>query len=539
MKNGGKKVKKKVLNMLSITLISFAVILTGCNPASEKTAGSDTTGSAPRDTLVISSVREPDSIDVHKTTWVDDTNAHIYDTLLKRDLDGNLVPGLAEKYEVSDDGKVWTIVLNKTAKFHSGEPVTAEAVKKTFERFLQHSAVKFIAGPLDKIDAVDEQTLKVYFTEPFAPFASGLTTAYLAPMDPKALDEYGDDFGEQPAAAGLFKFGEHKRGSSITYMKNGDYSWGPSFVDNKGEPAYDKFEFRFITDDDTRVLEFKKGTTQIMTKVPPNYIQDLKETEGVELNSMYEQGITYLGFNNKKPIFQDKRVRQAIALGIDREPIVEFALEGYAKPLFGPLPHTIPGYSEKVEAEAKQKYSQNIDKAKSLLAEAGWNDTDGDGIVDKDGKPFSFELWLSDEPVMQRVVQIIQGQLKEIGIDVKISVQEAASIAANTPKGLHDAILNMYGWSDPDILYMLMTKGNSTRLHYESDQLQEVLTKGRQTMNPEERMKIYEEAQQFIVEESPWVPLFVRESITAYRDIDGFKQNPYSQNIIFNDITPK
>jgi peptide/nickel transport system substrate-binding protein len=538
-------VKKKAWKILLISLISVMVILTGCNPkTNEKSSGTETKGSEAGagksgNTLVISSVREPDTIDVHKTTWVDDSNGQIYDTLLKRDLDGNLIPGLAEKYETSEDGKVWTFYLNKNAKFHSGEPVTAEAVKNTFERFLKHSAVKFIAGPVDKIEVVDPQKLMIHFTEPFAPFASGLTTAYLAPMDPKAVDEYGDDFGEHPSAAGIFKFGERKRGSSITYTKNESYNWGPPFVENKGAPAFDKYEFRFITDDDTRVLEFKKGTTQIMTKVPPNNIKELEKVEGVKINSMYEQGITYLGFNNKKPIFQDKRVRQAIALGIDREPIVDFALEGYAKPVFGPLPPTIPGYSEKVEGEAEQKYKQNIKEAKSLLAEAGWKDSNGDGIVEKDGKPFSFELWLSDEPVMQRIVQIIQSQLKEIGVDVKISVQEAAAISANTPKGLHDALLTMYGWSDPDILYMLFAKGSSIRLHYESEQLHDMLTKGRQTMNPEERMKIYEEAQQFIVEESPWVPLFVRESITAYRDIDGFKQNPYSQYIIFNDITPK
>ncbi|MED3912784.1 ABC transporter substrate-binding protein [Peribacillus simplex] len=529
--------KKKAWRILLIAILSTMVILAGCTPKSNEQSSGNGEGKS-RNTLVISSVREPDTIDVHKTTWVDDSNAHIYDTLLRRDLDGNIIPGLAEKYEISKDGKVWTFYLDKNAKFHSGEPVTAEAVKKSFERFLQHSAIKFLAGPVDKIEA-DAQKLMVYFTEPFAPFASGLTTVYLAPMDPKSLDEYGDDFGEHPAASGIFKFGERIRGSSITYTKNDEYNWGPSFVDNKGVSDFDKYEFRFITDDDTRVLEFKKGTTQIMTRVPPNYIKDLETIEGVKIDSMYDQGITYLGFNNKKPMFQDKRVRQAIALGIDREPIVEFALEGYAKPLFGPLPQTIPGYSEKVEGEAKQKYTKNVEMAKSLLAESGWKDSNGDGIVEKDGKPFSFEIWLSDEPVMQRIVQILQGQLKDIGIKVNISVQEAAAMAANTPKGLHDAILVGYGWSDPDVLYMLFGKGSSIRMHYESEKLQSLLTKARQTMDNEERMKIYEQAQQFLVEESPWVPLFVRENVTAYRDIDGFKQNPYTQSIIFNDITSK
>ncbi|MED4885845.1 ABC transporter substrate-binding protein [Lysinibacillus fusiformis] len=531
------KVKKKTSGIKLIVMVMIMVILAGCTPDSnEQSSGNGDSKS--KNTLVISSVREPDTIDVHKTTWVDNSTANIYDTLLKRDLEGNIIPGLAEKYDISDDGKIWTFYLDENVRFHSGEPLTAEAVKKSFERFLEYSAVKFLAGPVDKMEA-DGQKLMVYFTEPFAPFASGLTTAYLAPMDPKALDEYGEDFGKKPSASGIFKFEERVRGSSITYMKNEGYNWGPPFVDNKGAPGFDQYEFRFITDDDTRVLEFKKGTTQIMTNVPPNYIKDLEATEGVKIDRMFEQGITYLGFNNKKPMFQDKRVRQAIALGINRDPLVEFALEGYAKPLFGPLPQSIPGYSEKVEGEAAQKYTQNVKKAKSLLEEAGWKDTNGDGIVEKDGKPFSFEIWLSDEPVMQRIVQILQGQLKEIGIVVNISVQEPASISANTPKGLHDAILNTYGWSDPDILYMLFGKGSSLRMHYEPEELHNLLTKARQTMDMEERMKIYEEAQQFLVEESPWVPLFVRENVTAYRDINGFKQNPYSQSIIFNDITSK
>ncbi|CAM3272948.1 ABC transporter substrate-binding protein [Brevibacillus invocatus] len=487
-------------------------------------------------TLVIAAPVEPDTLDPQKTTWLDTTNSQPYDSFLSRDMQGKLVPHLAESWEVSEDGKVWTLKLRKDVVFHSGAPMTAEAAKVSIERFAQISPVKDLAGPIEKVEATDQHTVKVYFKEPFAPFANMLLGTFITPLDPERLKEKGEQFGEAPLATGPFMNPEIKRGASLTYVKNPDYKWGQVYADNQGAPYVDKLVFRFLKDDDTRILEFKKGTIHILQEVPSTYIQELQNVPGVKIETSMEQGMKYLGFNNQKDIFKDVRVKQAIAMAVDREPIVQYALSGFAKPIYGPLPPTIPGHSERIENMAKEKYAYNVEKAKQLLAEAGYTDSNGDGIAEKDGKPFSLELLLSEDPALQRVAQILQNQLKEIGLDIKIAVTDTATVKDRAIKGNHELFLLYFGLNDPDILYLLMETNNSKRVHYSNPKVDELLAKGRTTLKEEERMKVYEEAMEILVNDPPWVPLYVSETVTATRDIEGYKLNPFTGDILFGDI---
>ncbi|MED4586538.1 ABC transporter substrate-binding protein [Brevibacillus choshinensis] len=529
---------------LSVTLLlaacSSGTSTTGTGTSSAGTNSNPTT--APQTatsggTLVVAAPVEPDTLDPQKTTWLDNTNSQPYDSILTRDLQGKLAPHLAESWQVSEDGKVWTLVMRKDVKFQSGAPMTAESVKASIERFATISPNKDLAGPIDKIEATDAQTVKVYFKEPFAPFANMLVGTFLSPFDPERLKEKGEQFGEAPLATGPFMNPEVKRGASVTYVKNPDYKWALPFADNQGAAHVDKLVFRFLKDDDTRILEFKKGTVNILQEVPSTYVEELKAIPGTKIETSMEQGMKYLGFNNQKEIFKDVRIKQAIAMAVDREPIVQYALSGFAKPIYGPLPPTIPGYSEKIENMAKEMYGHNVDKAKQLLAEAGYTDSNGDGIVDKGGKPLSFELLLSDDPALQRVAQILQSQLKEIGVDIKIAVTDIATVKDRATKGNHELFLLYFGLNDPDILYLLMQTKNSKRVHYSNPKVDELLAKGRTTMKEEDRMKVYEEAEELLVKDPPWVPLYSSESVTATRNIEGYKLNPFTSDIPFADIS--
>ncbi|RNB91219.1 ABC transporter substrate-binding protein [Brevibacillus fluminis] len=524
---------------LSVTLLLAACSgTTGTKPSGTEPSASPgkaeaTTGG----TLVIAAPVEPDTLDPQITTWLDNTNNQPYDSLLSRDMQGKLVPHLAESWQVSDDGKVWTLVLRKDVKFQSsGAPMTAESVKASIERFVSISPSKDLAGPIDKIEAPDANTVKIYFKEPFAPFANMLVSSFLTPLDPERLKEKGDKFGEAPLATGPFMNPEVKRGASVSYVKNPDYNWGPLYADNKGAPYVDKIVFRFLKDDDTRILEFKKGTINILQEVPSTYVKELEAIPGTKIEKSLEQGMRYLGFNNQKEIFKDVRIKQAIAMAVDRDPIVQVALAGFAKPNFGPLPPTIPGYSEKIENMAKEMYAHNVDKAKQLLAEAGYTDSNGDGIVEKDGKPLSLELLLPADPALQRVAQILQAQLKEIGVDIKIAVHDIATVRDRTTKGNHELFLLFFGLNDPDILYLLMQTDNSRRVHYSNPKVDELLVKGRTVMKEDERMKVYEEAEELLVKDPPWVPLYVNETVTATRNIEGYKLNPFTGDIPLADI---
>ncbi|MGG1663425.1 ABC transporter substrate-binding protein [Brevibacillus sp. NRS-1366] len=530
-KNGWKK------GALSV-LLAGAVVAAGCtsqNSNNPGQSGSDTAKGG--NTLVISALVDPDTLDLHKSTWLSPANTLLYEPLLTRDMTGKIIPGLAEKYEVSEDGKVWTFTLRKDIRFHSGEAVTAAAVKDSFDRMLEVSPVKGIVGPIEKVEATDEQTFKVYFSTPFAPFINVVISGMISPIDPKKAKELGDGFGDNPSGTGSVMFEKRERGASLTYKKNPDYNWGPEYVTNKGPLQVDHVMFRFLKDDDTRMMEFKKGTIHVLNDVPANAVAELQGLPGVEIKKTMDLGIKYIAFNNLHPLFSDVRLRKAVALSVDRDPLVKVALNGFGKPVYGPLAPTIFGYSDKIEAKAKQMYSRDLDQARKLLADAGWTDTNGDGIVDKDGKALSVEILVSPEPSFQRAVQILQSQLKEAGIDLKITVQEITTIKDRISKKSYDMALMYYGWYDADIFYLLFEKSNySSRMYFTRPDLDDLLNKGRAEMNDEERIKIYEEAQEIMLNESPWVPLWANETVTAIQGVKGFVINPYTQNMVLNDV---
>ncbi|WP_164985128.1 ABC transporter substrate-binding protein [Ammoniphilus sp. CFH 90114] len=521
---------RKITNISIVLTLLFSVVLSGCGSTDQ--TSTDSKDSPSNREIVVAMVTEPDSVDVHKTSSIEDATEPLYETLFKRDKDGNIVPNLVEEYSMSSDGKEGTFKLKTGLEFHSGKPVNAEAVKKSFERMMAISPFNSNLGTVEGIDVVDENTFKIRWAEPYAPFFSNATSEFLAPLDVSVLDRQGEGFEKNPSASGPLELVEIKRGDSLVYKPNEKADWG-----EKGAPGFDKVTFRFIPDDETRLLEFKKGTVNVLLNVPIQYVEELEKEPGVTLERVPDYVLNYLGWNNKLPIFQDVRVRQAIALAVDREPIIQTTMRGEAKPVFGPLPSVVFGYSQTIEDKAKEKYAHNVEKAKQLLAEAGWSETNANGIVMKDGKPFSVDLWVTNEPAKQRAAQIIQNQLKEVGIEVKIAVKESAAIIEQTPKGAHQMILWTYGWFDADVMYFLLFgKGRSTRLHYEVDELDHILQRARVETDTKARLKLYEEAQEFLLEQTPFVPLFVRESITATRGLEKFEMHPISNAIQWKEV---
>ncbi|MGG4495498.1 ABC transporter substrate-binding protein [Brevibacillus reuszeri] len=525
-------------------LFVIAVFLAGCTSATpSQTAGQNESGqdSGSGDeggTVVIAASTEPDTLDMHLTAWADDANTHIYDFLLARDETGKIIPSLAESYSVSDDGKVWTFHLRKDVKFHSGAPMTGEAVKMSIDRCLEICPDKSLLGPIEKVEVPEPYTVNIILSEKYAPFLSAAAD-FLVVLDPTRVDKLGDKFGDDPSATGPLVFSEKVRGTSLTYKLNKEYRWSPDNAENKGAPYSDKIVFRFLKDDATKMLEFKKGTIQIFQEVPTNFVKELENMPGVGISKVKTAGLDYLGFNNKHPFFQDVRVRQAIAMAVDRTPIVQYGMSGFAEPIYGPLPTTIPGYSQKIEDMAKEMYKTDITKSKQLLAEAGWTDTNGDGILEKDGEPFTTELLIEAGAEKQKIAVTLQSQLKEVGIDLKISTAtDWVTFTEMMAKDKHEMFLSEYGYLDPDILYLRFGKGNPRGLHFETDELEALLVKARQEIDKDKRMKAYEEVGEYLVKSSPWIPLFNKESVTAYRDIEGFKESAATM-IIFQDIKLK
>ncbi|GGA20880.1 ABC transporter substrate-binding protein [Psychrobacillus lasiicapitis] len=509
--------------------IDFLLIVSGCNRSKE----TDANKGKDRE-VVVGLVSEPDSVDIHRTSSTGEANIPLYDTLLKLDNDGNIVPNLITDYEVIGDGKEVIFNLKEDAVFHSGKPVNAEAVKLSFERLISSSPFSTNAGDIDSIEVLSDYSFKITWKDQFAPFFINATTPFLAPLDVSVLNGEGEGFEKNPSGSGPLKLVKINRGDSLVYEPYKDFNW------ESQKPGFDSVKFRFIPDEETRILEFKKGNVDVLLNVPYQYIEDLEKDSEVTIKRVQSDTLSYLGWNNKQPIFQDVKVRQALALAIDRESIIDNTLNGEAQAVFGPLPKTVFGYSEKIETMARDKYTRDIDAAKKLLAEAGWNETNKDGVVMKDGKEFSVELWVDDDPANQRAAQVIQNQLMEIGVKINIAVKESATIIEQTPKGVHEMLLWSYGWPDADVLnFLLFGKDKSKRLHYENEKIYSILDKAAIEMDQEDRSKLYEEAQEMLVEESPFIPLYVKENVTAIRNFESFDVHPINNTIEWTSVKVK
>ncbi|MFJ5768830.1 ABC transporter substrate-binding protein [Psychrobacillus sp. NPDC093180] len=510
-------------------LIILVLIVSGCTRSKDSGAKKDNDRE-----VVVGLVSEPDSVDIHRTSSTGEANIPLYDTLLKLDNDGNIVPNLITDYEVIGDGKEVIFNLKEDAVFHSGKPVNAEAVKLSFERLVSSSPFSTNAGDIDSIEVLSDYSFKITWKDQFAPFFINATTPFLAPLDVSVLNGEGEGFEKEPSGSGPLKLVKINRGDSLVYEPYKDFNWEGQ------KPGFDSVKFRFIPDEETRILEFKKGNVDVLLNVPYQYIEDLEKDSEVTIKRVQSDTLSYLGWNNKQPIFQDVKVRQALALAIDRESIIDNTLNGEAQAVFGPLPKTVFGYSEKIETMARDKYTRDIEAAKKLLAEAGWNETNKDGVVMKDGKEFSVELWVDDDPANQRAAQVIQNQLMEIGVKINIAVKESATIIEQTPKGVHEMLLWSYGWPDADVLnFLLFGKDKSKRLHYENENIYSILDKAAIEMDQEARSKLYEEAQEMLVEESPFIPLYVKENVTAIRNFESFEIHPINNTIEWNSVKVK
>ncbi|MBO8127045.1 MAG: ABC transporter substrate-binding protein [Firmicutes bacterium] len=484
------------------------------------------------DTLTVAIVRDPDTLDIQRTTWVDAANDVLYDSLVRQGPDGKLYPGLATSWELSEDGKTWTFKLRKGVKFHNGEPFNAYAVKATFDRMLAPetaSPVTYMLGDFIKsIEVVDEYTVQLHYEKPFPSLVnSGATTGFLAIYPPKYLEEKGNDFGQFPIGTGPVKFVEHVRGSHILFERNDDYNWGPAYAENQGPLKFKYLKMRIIPDDSTRVMELERGNVDILYGTPPQDVERLKN-EGFKIYKAPENGITYWGFNVKKWPFTDPRVRKALAKAIDRQPMIDFALEGLAEPIYGPLPRNIWSYSEEIENRAKELYGYNPEESRRMLNEAGWKDTNGDGILEKDGKNLEFELWVRNIPDEQRVGQIIQAMVAEVGAKVNLKVVEDAAYREGMANGAQDTILWAYGWFDPEILGNMFKTGFSNRTWYSSPELDALIDAGATEVDREKRKEIYHEIQNHLVDACPWVPLYLKQQVFAVNPkIKGFTMNPF------------
>lgn len=440
----------------------------------------------------------------------------IFNGLVKYDRDLNIVGDLAESWEISGNGLVITFRLRKGVRWHDGQPFTADDILFTYRLTVDPKTPTAYAGDFLKVkkaEVLDPHTFRVTYDKPFAP----ALMSWGASVMPKHLLEGTDvtksPLARHPVGTGPYRFKEWKTGQKIVLVQNPDYFEGRPYLDGR--------VMRVIPDMATMFLELRARGIDQMGLTPLQYT---RQTETRYFRTHFRKyrylsfSYTYLGFNLQNPMFADRRVRQALAHAVNKEELIDGILLGLGREATGPFKPGTWQYNPDVK-----RYPYDPQRALQLLAEAGWRDTDGDGILDRNGQRFEFELLANQgNEVRAKTAEIVQRRLAELGISVKIRVIEwAAFIKEFINKRRFDAVI--LGWTipmDPDLhdVWHSSKTGPSELnfISYRNDEVDALLEKGRGTFDRAERKRCYDRIQEILAEDQPYIFLYVPDALPIF-----------------------
>ena len=481
----------------------------------------------PTGTLVVGLVAEPVNLDPAQVTDLNSTRVgrRIVESLVTFPEESTqVVPGLAESWTISKDGLRYTFKLRKNVKFHDGTPFDAESVKFSIERQInpehpfnklgKYPFANFFFGNVKAVEVIDPSTVDFILKEPRASFLTILTSAAASIVSPTAVKKLGADYPSSPVGTGPFKFASWDRGQRVVLEKNPAY-W-------KSPVKLDRVVYRPIVEDQARLTELFTGSLDLIVGVPPDYVGQLENHAKVSLLRQVGSHVWYLGINNAKKPFEDKRVRQALNYAVNKDAIVRDVLKGTGAVSAGPvLPKTWgaePGL---------KPFPYDPERAKKLLAEAGYPNG------------FSTTLWAPESgsgmqsPVAMSTV--IQSNLKAVGVNATIQTMEWGAFLAKLRTKEQDlfALSWMAGNEDPDmVLYPLLHSSQHTptgpnRALYKNARFDELLQEARLTTDQAKRAALYREAQKILMEDPPWIFIDHEVQTAAFaKRVQGLKLHP-------------
>jgi len=527
-KRGIKMKAKKILSLISLMIV-MAFALTACGGNQEKPSSgeqpgqsSETPAAAPAQVLKYGTDAEPVGLDPHTVSSTSSIRIfrQIYDTLIDVDTEMNFIPSLAESWEQPDD-LTYIFKLREGVKFHNGREMTAEDVKYSFERVLNPDTAaigKSYYDSIDSIEVVDTYTVKFTLKEPFAPFMTNLTSLYGA-IVPKEVVEENGNLMQKACGTGPFMLKEWIPDNKVILEKNPDY-----FVE--GEPRLDAIEYYVMTDESARVAALRTGSVDVI-KLPASSIPLVEGNADINILEYQSNDYSYVGFNLDLDKFKDVRVRQAISLAINRQEIIDLVYDGNAK-VTGFVPEAMGRWA--IDFQAEELYQQNIEKAKQLMAEAGY----------ADGFETTIAVGLLDD--INATGEVLQKQLEQIGIKATIQNLESGQYVDAWKNRTHEMMVGRNGaGTDPNraVAFFFSSTGSANVWGYSNPEVDELCNQGKVTVDEAEREAIYKEAQKLIVNDVP--NLFIASPMEYYfarKNVLGFVPTTFDiEN--FNNVVIK
>jgi peptide/nickel transport system substrate-binding protein len=484
--------------------------------------------------LIVRAVELGDTMDPAKTgsAQVSSILRLVGDTLIAKDFDGNFVPAIATEWNISEDGLTWTFKIRDDVKFHDGTALDANAVKFTFDRILDPATgavtASGLVGPMVSTEAPDATTFSFTLSEPFAPLLQFLTSGNLSIVSPTAMQADPDGFARKPILSGQFMFDEWREGDRVTLKRNPDYAWAPSYLHQEPAGAFlETLTFQSITEDAAAVAAFEAGEIGQIS-LPSTDISRFEGTEDYSIVTYDRNGTILLAFNVTKAPFDDPAVRSALLPAVNKDDVLDAAVEGYGHVAYSFLSPVIPFYSAEMETYAP---AFDPDAAKAALEAAGWTDSDGDGVVEKNGTKLEFTALNLPNDSYGRAAQVVQAQLADIGVTMNIQQMEFATVLDEVKKSNHQAVFMGYTYTDPDVAYLLFDSsqaGVGINLNQVKDpHIDDLIKQGRAAMDSTERAKVYDELQKYVNDQGLVIPLWYDTYYLAFtKDLKGAAFHP-------------
>lgn len=524
---------KLLISMMLIFVMVFSAV--GCSstpaeepqengapadtPAAEGGEAATTGESKEKDSLIVAINIDIESLDptAHLQVLSSFVTESIYDTLYIPDVDGNPIPQIAESHEYITDTQL-QIKIHEGIKFHDGSEMKAEDVQASLLRAQASKKAGKYYKEIESIDIIDDYTVQINLTQPYIPFLIALAH-HSAAILPKAYIDSEPDF-TAPIGSGAYKFVSWTSGDSVVMERNDDY------FDKDNMSPFGEVTFRVIPEGTSRTIALEAGEVDVAYALDSIDYNRVADTSGLQTYKKDVNGTSYLFFNVEKAPFDDLNFRKAFNYVVNKEAVNIVANNGLATIMHNVTASHFLGYNEEV------RYDYNPEKAKELFAEAGFTADD------------TITLSVYDD-VSKRIAEVIQGNMMDIGLNMDIEIVEWGKYIENTGNGNFEmAILGWNQASDPDryfsqLLHSSQIDGQN-RARYSNPELDKLIDAGRIEGDLAKREEIYHEAYKMVMEDAPWVPLYIRSNLVgATDDLDLSKAISAEGSFYFNFIDVK
>lgn len=495
--------------------IALAGLLLLLPPLTAAAHAAEPASAAPGDALVTASIAEPSNLIPFLAS--DSASAEIsrlvFNGLVKYDKDLRLAGDLAERWEVLDGGLRIVFHLRKGVRWHDGEPFTAADVEYTYRMLTDPAVPTPYGGDFQKVSSlrvIDDFTVEVTYREPFSPglasWGMGIVPRHLL----EGRDLVRGGFAFAPVGTGPYRLDRWRRGRQLELSAYEGY--------HEGRPLIDRYVYRVIPDQSATFLELQTENLDLVGLTPLQY---RRQTDTDFFERRYRKhrypsfSYVYVGYNLELPMFADVRVRRALGAAIDRRRIVDVTLLGLGRPATGPF---LPGTWAHDDGVPVPEHDPA--RAARLLEEAGWKDTDGDGVLDRDGRPFAFTLLTNFGNDQRKMAcELIQHDLARVGIRMDIRLVEWSTfLKEHIDKRRFEAVLLAWQMSrDPDIYDLFHSSktgpGEFNFVAYRSPEADRLLEEGRRLFDEKERSVVYRRLHALLARDEPYTFLYVPDAL--------------------------